>query len=72
MTETVYGLTYSNAAPPRKALRRRHVVWAEGASKCGRVLVEPTEDMTLPLCGRCHAAMLRLRRERGELSPHWR
>lgn len=71
MKEVFYGLSYSSVTPHSRARRRRHVVWGDLTSKCGVALVEPTSDLSLPLCGGCRIAMTRLQRERGKHCPGW-
>ncbi|MEU3877658.1 hypothetical protein [Streptomyces sp. NPDC029704] len=71
MKEVTYGLSSFGTARPRKAERRRHVVWGELAGKCGAPLIELTQDMSLRLCDKCRASMVRLQRERREHCPRW-
>lgn len=64
----VYGLS---AAGTHRSRKRRHVVWGEMQGKCGRALVELTDDLGLPLCGLCRTAMTRLAREQPYSVPTW-
>lgn len=70
MTATRYGVTASTATVP-KARRRRHVVWAKHAGKCGAVLVAELADGddALPVCGLCRKSLARLDRERARPRP---
>ncbi|MEV4806840.1 hypothetical protein AB0K18_43170 [Nonomuraea sp. NPDC049421] len=57
-----YGLTAFRPGYTRSP-RRRHYYWGDGTSKCGKRLVEKTEDMSIPLCRLCDVSMRRLERE---------